>query len=119
MKRMDPKLLKDVKNQLLAIPPQDKNHVMSPDLTISDFEKEVNQYAAMIVEYNQLLNTAEAKRLSIRDKEKFIRDYRERLRSTVIIIHGKKSDVYKKFIKVARFRKKVVRSKATTKPSVK
>ena len=62
--------------------------------SIADYETEVANLGLALGEYNTVVAEADQKLTQLKERERSIRDYRERLLTAIAFVYGKDSDEY-------------------------
>jgi hypothetical protein len=62
--------------------------------SVSDYESNLNELKSILGLYNTTIASADQLAIQLRDKEKEIRDLRERVLTAIAFIYGKDSDEY-------------------------
>ena len=62
--------------------------------SITDFESKINELADQESDYNTARSDVDAKRTSLKKKERELLDYRERILTAIAFVYGKDSEEY-------------------------
>ncbi|HMR89807.1 MAG TPA: hypothetical protein PKD51_16715 [Saprospiraceae bacterium] len=75
-----------------------KSIVPTPDFgtgfSIADFESKINELAIMQAEYNKARSDLDAQLTSLREEERELLDYRERILTAIAFVYGKDTPQY-------------------------
>ena len=75
-----------------------KSIVPTPDFgtgfSIADFESKINELAIMQAEYNKARSDLDAQLSSLREEERELLDYRERILTAIAFVYGKDTPQY-------------------------